>query len=535
MSRRGVLLWALLVPAAYAPSLVLGSRASGTALLVMAGASALALGTALAVERSRLLDRLAARLDPVAKWLLMIAIAAFVAVSIAGSLERLAHYRESAMLGLFSQCCWTQLHGFAFANSQEAIDGGLVSHLGLHFSPTLLVLLPFYTLWPHPIVLMAAQALAIGLAPVPLFLLLRPHARPSAALCLSVSLLGLPVFAWSGFVDFRDSSFLPVLLLSILWAMERRRWGWLALFTLAALGVREDTGLVLVALAVYALATGRGLRVSLLLAAAGMTWVALIPQLMMSRFASPGLIMDPERFFAAMFGRWGPTPGSAALAILTHPGDVIRTVIDAGSARYLYSMLLPLLLLPAWGDWAVLAALPGLAFNLLSAYPFMRSATTPYALVPLTFFALAAFRLATRLAGRAPEERRAGTGLALGLIVLAGVLPSAVSSVPADLSPPPPPQAAARVVAAIPANAPVYAPLVLYPYLHRREHFDTWWNVGRLVVKPEFRARYPVIVVWRGSDPPGEHRDGALADSLAVDPRFVARPGFEPFEFFERR
>jgi len=535
MSRRGVLLWALLIPAAYAPSVIMGSGPSAAALFTLAAATALALFAVLALERSRRLDHLAARLDPMAKWLLMIAIAAFVAVSIAGSLERLAHYRESAMLGLFSQCYWTQLHGFVFANSQEAIDGSLVSHLGLHFSPTLLVLLPFYALWPHPAVLMAAQALAIGLAPVPLYHLLRRHVRPSAASCLAVSLLGLPVFAWSGFVDFRDSSFLPVLLLSTLWAMESRRWGWLALFALAALGVREDTGLIFVAMALYTLAAGRGPWPSLLLAAAGMAWLALVPKLMMGRFASPGLIMDPERFFAAMFGHWGQTPGSAALAILTHPARVIRTVLDAGSARYVYSLLLPLLLLPALGDWAALAALPGLALNLLSAYPFMRSATTPYALVPLTFFALAALRLAARLANRAPEERRAGTGLALGLIVLAGVMPAVVSSVPANPSPVPPPPAAARVVAAIPAHAPIYAPLVLYPYLHQREHFDTWWNVGRLAVNPEFRARYRVIVVWPASDPPGERREGALADSLAADARFVARPGFEPFEFFERR
>lgn len=535
MRRHGILLWALLVPAAYAPSLVLGSGAGAAALVALAGATALALFAALALERSRLLDRLAVRLDPVAGWLLLAAVVAFVAVSVAGSLVRLAHFRESAMLGLFSQCYWTQLHGFAFANSQEAIDGSLASHLGLHFSPTLLVLLPFYALWPHPALLMAAQALAIGLAAVPLYHLLVRHARPSTALCLAVSLLGVPVFASSGFGDFRDSSLLPVLLLSTLWAIEYRRWGWLALFALATLGVREDTGLIFVALAVYALATVRNPRLSLLLAAAGIAWVVLVPKLMMGRFASPGLIMDPERFFAAMFGRWGATPGAAALGILTHPAEVIRTVLDPQSARYLYSLLLPLLLLPPWGDWAALVALPSLAVNLLSAYPFMRSATTPYALVPLTFFALSAYRLATRLAGRAPEERRAATGLALGLIVLAGVVPAAVPAGIGSPLPPPPAPAAARVVAAIPARAPIYAPLVLYPYLHQREHFDTWWNVGRLALDPEFRVRYRVIVLWPASDPPGDRRDGALADSLAADPHFVARPGFEPFQFFERR
>src|SRR5262249_33712212 len=156
----------------------------------------------------------------------------FTGVSFAGAAERLRDFKPNAILGLFAQCYWTQLHGHVFANSQEALDGTLVSHFGLHLSPTLLVLLPFFALFPHPLTLAAGQVAATALAPVPLYHLMRRRVPPSAAMLLALAPLAIPALAWSGFVDFRDSSFLPVLWLATLWALDARRWRWFALFAL---------------------------------------------------------------------------------------------------------------------------------------------------------------------------------------------------------------------------------------------------------------------------------------------------------------
>lgn len=530
-----MLAWAALVPLAHLPALLVGERPSALAVLVFLAASALAIGAALTLGRSPLLERAAARLEPVAGRLLWIAIALFAVVSMFGAAARLAGFGESTMLGLFGQCYWTQLHGHVFANSQEALDGTLVSHFGLHFSPTLLVLLPFFAMWPHPLVLMAGQVLAVALVPVPLFHLLRRRVGASAALPLALAVFGLPVFASSGFVDFRDSSFLPVLLLSAVWAMDARRWGRFALFTLAALGMREDTGLTLVALGAFALASGAGLRVGAVVAGVGAAWFLLVPSHVMSRFWAPGLIMDPRHFFATMFARWGETPGAAVIGILTHPAAVARTVLDPESLRYLYGLLAPLLLLPPWGDWAALVALPGIAVSLLASFQFMRSAQQPYALVPLAFLLLATLRSAARVAQRAHAAERAATALALGMIVLAGTVPALALSWPGPGRGAPPAAAAARVVAAIPPEVPVYSVAMLYPYLFRRDTFDTWENVGTLAKQAEFRARYGAIVLWPASDAPGAPWNAALAESLEHDSNFVERPGFEPFRLFERR
>ncbi len=529
-----VVLWALLVPLAYAPWLVLGASPSLASVTLLV-ATAIALGAAFSLGRARALEALAARLDSIADGVLLAAVAAFVGVSTVSAVVRLARFDQSVMLGLFGQCYWTQLHGFVFANSQEAVDGTLVSHFGLHFSPTLLVLLPFFALWPSPIVLMVAQAVAVGLAPVPLYAMLRRRVPRSAALLLALSLLLIPVFAWSGFRDFHDSSFLPVLLLATAWAMDARQWIWLGLFGLGALGMREDVGLAFVALGAFALVSRQGARLALIMAAIGAAWFVLIPATAMKAFWAPGLIMDPSRFFAAMFGQWGATPARAVAGILAHPLQALRAVTQYESARYVYTLLLPLLLLPPLGDWAALVALPGLAVNLLASYRFMRSAMQPYAFVPLAFLALAAARTAARLAARAPEAERRAAALALGWIMFAGALPATVMTAPLRGSGGTPREAAAALVRIVPPAAPIYAPGALYAYLFNRETFDTWENAGRLALNPAFRARYEYIVLWPASDPPGERRDGALADSLERDSLFVQRRGFSPFVVYRRR
>jgi uncharacterized membrane protein len=538
--RQRLLLWALLIPVAYAPSFLLGSRPGAGAFLALAAAMALAAAAVLALHRGTPLDRAAERLDRAAPALLALAVLAYVAISVRCAQARLAAFADLNQLGLFSQSFWTLLHGHPFSNTHETLDGTLGSHFGIHSSPTLLLIAPFYALRRDPIVLMAAQALALGLVPVPVYHLLAPRVGRGAALVLALAVLAIPNLFWAGARDFRDANFLPVLLLGTLCALDRHRRGLFLLLGLAALGVREEIGLAFVMLGVYALFAGHGVRIALAIAALGAAWFAVSVGWVMPHFWSPGLWIDPKRFFVDVLGQWGPTPLAAIRTMATHPAAVARTLASGATAHYLYILLRPLLLLPPFGSAVAIVAIPGLALNLLSRLGFMRGADQAYSMVPMTFFAAATVLLAARVARSAPDLRRRGTALALGLVVLAGVLPSLALTSRQDTPPSPPAEAAAHVVRAIPAGAAVYAPVTLYPALHAREDFGCWWSVLERGRDPAFRARYAWIVIWPPGDPSahdaaGVSPDQPLADSLAHDPRFVARPGFEPFIVYQRR
>ncbi|MBI1797835.1 MAG: DUF2079 domain-containing protein [Candidatus Eisenbacteria bacterium] len=537
---RRLWLWALLIPVAYAPSYLLGTRPGPVAALIALAAIALAAAALLALERGQVLDRLAARLDRAAPLLLTLAVAAYVGLAVARAHARLAAFADLNQLGLFSQSFWTLLHGHPFANTHETLDGSLGSHWAIHFSPTLLVIAPVYVMWRDPIVLMAAQALALGLVPVPVYHLLVPRVGRAAALVLALAVLAIPNILWAGPRDFRDASFLPALLLATLWALDRRRPGMFLLFGVAALGVREEIGLAFVVLGVYALLAGHRPRVALGIAALGLAWFAVVVGVVMPRFWSPGLWIDPKRFFVDVLGQWGATPVAAVRHMVTHPADVARALANGTTARYLYTLLRPLLFLPPFGDAVAIVALPGLGLNLLSRLPFMRGADQAYSMVPMTFLAAATVMTAARVAQSAPAPRRAGVALAAAIIVFAGVVPSLAVTYRQSEPPSPPAAAAAALVRAIPAGAPVYAPVTLYPALHAREDFGCWWSVLQLGRDPRFRARYAWIAIWPPGDPSvhdarGASPDQPLADSLALDPRFVARTEFAPFIVYQRR
>jgi uncharacterized membrane protein len=531
---RSVLLWAVLIPLSYAPTFALGTRPGRDVLVALLAAIVIAAGAWLLLTRTRLLDRIATALEPHAGKLLWLAIVAHFGWSVYQSQLRVAAFADFNQLGLFSQSTWTQLHGHMYANSHETVDGSLGSHFGIHFSPTLLIVAPLYALFPSPLVLLGLQSLALSLIPLPLFHLLRHRISATAALVLALATLAIPAFALAGPLDFRDQNLLPVLLLGVLWAIETRNARVAFVLALAALGVREDAGLTLAVLGIYAMIRGSGVKVGLGMIALGVAWFVLVTNFVIPHFSSPGLWMDPKRFFVNVLGQWGDTPLAALQGMMSRPGELLKTLVSGDSARYLYALLLPLLGLPPFGDWAALVALPSLGINLLSRLPFLRDAAQGYSLIPLTFLALAAAMLAVRTAKGALPARQAGTAFALALVVLAGTLPALAIGHGRPAQPAPPAAAASRVVNLIPEREAVYAPVSLYPALCNREDFGCWWSTGVRGREPEFRARYAWIVLWPGSDPADESREQALAESLATDHRFVEHRGFEPFVVYQR-
>jgi predicted membrane protein DUF2079 len=450
---------------------------------------------------------------------------------------RLENFGDASQVALFGQSYWTLLRGHPFSNTGETIDGTLGSHLGVHFSPTLLLLAPLYALWPSPLVLVAAQALVVALAMVPLYRLLERDMGEAGAAACSLALLAVPNLYWAGVHDFRDANFLPALLLLAYWALENRRHARLAVVALAALGVREEAALVIAMMGVYALFRAHGWRVGLGLIALGGLWIGAVIPTLSSLFWSPGLWMDAPGFFRDVFGHWGDTPLAAARGLASSPAALGGALVNGETARYIYRLLSPMLVAPPLLDPAWLMGLPTLAINLLSRLSWMRNAGAYYSIVPATFFALAAARVASRSSLHVPLARRNAFALALGVLMLAGALP-ALPLTAEQLELPIPPAAPARaVLRLIPKDAAVYAPLALYPRLCNRMSYGCWDCLKEDGRRWSMRGKYDWFVIWPDEYPMAADslRDRPLADSLAADPRFEEVPGHEPFRVFRRR
>ena len=123
----------------------------------------------------------------------------------------------------------------------------------LHFSPALAVLAPLVIVWPSPIALLVAQAVAVALGVVPL---MRAAAPGLTAWAVAVSYGLAPGFAALFGFDFHEVALAVPLLAMSMAAMVRREHRSAVLWALPLVLVKEDLGLTVAALGLVVVLRG---------------------------------------------------------------------------------------------------------------------------------------------------------------------------------------------------------------------------------------------------------------------------------------
>lgn len=134
---------------------------------------------------------------------------------------------------------------------------------GDHTSFVLLLLVPFYWIWPSAGVLFFAQSAAIGAGALPVFLVGRTRLKSEwLAVVPAAAYLIHPAIGHTNLENFHPDSFLGVFIGFAIWAALDRKWKTYLVFLLLALSVKEDASLVLVPLGVW-IAVKRDRRIGL--------------------------------------------------------------------------------------------------------------------------------------------------------------------------------------------------------------------------------------------------------------------------------
>jgi uncharacterized membrane protein len=274
--------------------------------------------------------------------------------------------------GTFMQAVLDAPGGF-----RDGPEGG--SHFYFHFSPILAALYPFARLAHSGLVLQIAQAVLVALSAPAVFALFSPYVPEQVAFRLALLALAYPPLAAIAFGEFHELAFFPVLAIGLLWAADRGRWAWFALFGTACLLTREDVCLELavigIGIAAFAMtrrnAEGTGLmdgapRRPLETAAAfgivAVVGAALAAAYYHAVFAAYGT-WPHGHFYDYPFAHGPP---AVLLALLTQPQIVLPAILTFGRFTYLLEALLPLVLLPLRSWWSALA-LPGFVVVLLAS------------------------------------------------------------------------------------------------------------------------------------------------------------------------
>ena len=473
--------------------------------------------------------------------IVLIAMVAYLVVYGGLSIARHASFRTHALdLGTMDQAMWNTSRGrilqytplpvrFGDTPPDLSPDSRLVGgKLELIFLPLSLL----YWLWADPRLLIALQTAFLAAGAIPLYQLARARLNDgSLSLALALAyLLYLPLH-YVTLADFHASALMVPFLFWAWQAAEGRRWHLYYLTIGMALLCRIDAALVLVGAGIYFLLTREGgvRRHGLVTLLIALAWMGLDFGLV-SPWARATYGPGTNELLPERYGQFGQGPGGIAWGLLTHPAEVVRTLLDREKLQTLVDLVGTLGGVPLLGPFALLPALPVLILNLLAASPYQNSILAHYFAPVIPFLFIAAVQgvanggrwLSGFSGGRVlsvGEARRLTALFALTATLLSGVF----------FSPLPPgwkfrlvnyyqvgehEQALARTLERIPTEAVVSAQSGLFPHLSRRPVIYLFPTVAD--------AEYVVVDLDYSADktPVDEAVFYPAVDGLLADPDF---------------
>lgn len=187
-----------------------------------------------------------------------------------------------------NQALFNTIHGRSLAVTCSGYIFNNWNILGDHFTPILLLLVPFYYLWQDAGVLLIIQVLVISIGAVPIYFIARDRLKNEwIGVLISTVYLLYPLFTKSVFCEFRVDYLAMVFLFFAFWNLERKRYLLLLLFILLSLLCKENVFIATILIGLYILFL-RDLKgrtyLGLTIAAVGILYGALVLGYFMPHF-----------------------------------------------------------------------------------------------------------------------------------------------------------------------------------------------------------------------------------------------------------
>jgi uncharacterized membrane protein len=301
------------------------------------------------------------------RWVLVLA-GIFFSLTLIVSLHRYYSFYSTYDQGIFNQVFWNNLHGRFFQSSLSSAVSSAVQQdnqvpsvfyhrLGQHFTPALLVWLPFYALFPSPVTLIFLQVTLITAGGLVLYALARHYLDVPLAIAIAASFYGANAVIGPTFSNFHDLCQVPLFIFSLLLALEKRRWWLFWLMAALTLAIREDAGVMLFGIGIYLVASRRYPRLGVALCTVSFGYILLATNTIMPLF-SPDV---SKRFMIERFGQYAQEDEATSLQILWEivrdPRRLLWELINPvdKTVKYLLGHWLPLAFVPAvsGASWAI--------------------------------------------------------------------------------------------------------------------------------------------------------------------------------------
>jgi uncharacterized membrane protein len=302
-----------------------------------------------------------------------------------------AYITSAEDLGIMDQAIWSTLHGQLFhqticntVSDTNCYGFNGISRFAIHFEPILFPVSLSYLIWPNPKLLLVIQSLVVASGAFPAFWLARLRLRNElAAAVIAILYLLYPAQQQATVYDFHAVTLTAALLLFTLYFMYTRRTAWLFVFAILSMACKEEIPLTIIIFGLWSILFQQRWRSGLALVLLATAWVGL--EYYIIHIYSP--VGHP--LLISRYASLGSSPLGIAKTLLLHPVGALRVyVFDPYHMLYLRILLSPVGYLPLLAPWVLVLAVPGLAINLLSADPNMRSGFFQYnaEIVPVLIF-----------------------------------------------------------------------------------------------------------------------------------------------------
>ncbi len=322
----------------------------------------------------------------------------FIVYSTLSVMRHQSYHSAGFDLGLFDQVFWNTTQGRPFESTMSQALPTPHSLLGDHFSPLLLVLVPFYFAFPHPETLLIIQTLVLALGAWPVYMLAKFKLSAGYALLWVTTFLLFVPLAFINLFDFHEVALSVAPLGFAIYSLERGRRGWFLLNLLVVFLIKEEMALIGAGFGVYALVGKRDWKLGLSVFAGSLLAFAAVIQLAIPFFAGG----RSYPYIGERYAQVGGSPRGILTTLVTDPLRIARSLLQPKKAYFVVAIFGPVLGLSAVAGWASLVLLPPLGYLLLSSYEPQYSFTSQYSapLIPLvigtSMLALARLREAAR-------------------------------------------------------------------------------------------------------------------------------------------
>jgi uncharacterized membrane protein len=293
-------------------------------------------------------------------------------------------------LGLYVNTLWNSLHG-------NPLGCNLVpqlNHAYRHFDPILVLISPILLAHPDAEALIAFQAFWIASGAVPLYLLAkRQLGSAGLGVVLAAVYLLHPALHGPSVYDFHSMMLAGPLLLWAMYALEANRLKlYLASIVLLML-CREDMPILVFLIGIFALISGKPVRVAATTLAAALVYGIAIYVTVVSEAVSY------SDYFNGMAFEDRPVTLNIALTLLANPVYLARYALSEPKVTYMLMLVVPLLFLPLLSRRHVVLYLVGLAATLFGTKSRLVTISTQYSVWWLPFMLAAIPTAVDRLAG----------------------------------------------------------------------------------------------------------------------------------------